>query len=177
MKNKRIQKIRAQWFAFKTNQFNMAGIRTGAKNGAVAAIVFLLVLNPLVWIFFGHLNAPDDQTISIGFVILSTTFIFAAIMLPLYMFLGAIGGFSIAKSLEKHLADWSKAKFIFQVTLFALILYFGLFLLGFFGIFDANTPSALFQFILIWATPLLALVGFATYTASILYKRALIGDL
>lgn len=177
MKNKRIQKFRAHWFAFKTNKFNMAGIRTGAKNGVVSAIIFLLGINPLVWIIFGHLNAPDDQTISIGFVILSTTFVFAAVMIPLYMVLGLIFGFGIAKSIEKHLADWSKIKFVFRTLIISLLIAIVVILIGLFFIFDRNTPASLFQFILVWATPLLTLVGFATVTASILYQRALIGDL
>jgi hypothetical protein len=177
MKNKTIQKFRAHWFAFKTNKFNMAGIRTGAKNGVVSAVIFLLGLNPLVWIFFGHLNSPDDQTISVGFVILSTTFVFAAIMLPLFMLLGTVFGFVIAKSLEKHLADWSRAKFTLRTLFVSLLIAIFFSLIGFFFIFDRTTPASLFQFILVWAVPLLTLVGFASFTSSILYQRALNGDL
>ena len=177
MKHKKIQYLRAKWFRFKTNQFNMAGIRTGAKHGVIAAIFYLFILNPLIWIFLGHLYNSDDKFISIGLVIFSTSLVFAAIFMPLFMVLGAAFGLVIAKSLEKHLFDWSKSKFFLKSTMVAVGIAILLILIGGWSFFDMTQSESLFNFVLIWIAPILALVGFVGSTSLVLFQRGIEGRL
>lgn len=169
--NKKIQYYRAKWYAFKTNRFYMPSIRTGAKHGLIANIVYLFLLNPIIWISFGYLYDSQDQFISLGLIIFSTSLVFAAVTLPVFIFLGAGFGLLLAKSLEKNLIDWGKNKFIFKSFSFAFIIGITFVILGAVFIFNLQESESLFNFLLMWLAPIASLIGHIIFTSSILYQR------
>ena len=176
MKNKKIQQLRAQWFSFKTNRFYVSGIRSGIKRGLVAGVLYVLFLNPLIWIVFDHLNTAEAE-IPQFFIVLSTIFLFGAIAIPAFTFIGIGLGFAVAKTLESKSINWKKTQFIWRCTSIASMI--GLFItaIGALFIFDISISEHLFNFILMWLTPILTLIGLVFHLAFLMYNRMVIGEL